>query len=100
MVQYNDTSVAYIGGNPDTLSDSIDTYNFVTETFEDDTAMIPYNLTHNLCAVIPVGVNGNPTVVISKKFIIHCFTLFSLDKYQYVYGQKPFGRPLSLRCSH
>jgi hypothetical protein len=64
MVQYNDTHIAYIGGNPDTLSDSIDTYDFVTETFEDDTAMMPYNLTHNLCAVIPVGVNGNPTVVI------------------------------------
>jgi hypothetical protein len=64
MVQYSDTSVAYIGGNPDTLSDSIDTYNFVTETFENDTAMMPFNLTHNLCAVIPVGINGNPTVVI------------------------------------
>jgi len=64
MVHYNDTSVAYIGGNPSTLSESIDTYNFVTETFEDDTATLPFNLTHTLCAVIPVGLNGNPTVLI------------------------------------
>jgi len=64
MIQYNDTHIAAIGGTPKECSDKIDTYNFVTEEFQENVATLLFNRTHHLCALIPEGKDGNPTVVI------------------------------------
>ena len=69
MIQYNDTHIAAIGGTPKECSDKIDTYNFVTEEFQENVATLLFNRTHHLCALIPEGKDGNPTVVICKHFL-------------------------------
>ena len=76
MIQYNDTHIAAIGGTPKECSDKIDTYNFVTEEFQENVATLLFNRTHHLCALIPEGKDGNPTVVICKYFLsLFCFRL-------------------------
>ena len=68
MIQYNDTHIAAIGGKITDFdySDKIDTYNFITEEFTEDVATLEFNRTQHLCALIPEGENGNPTIVICK----------------------------------
>ena len=70
MIQYNDTHIAAIGGKITDFdySDKIDTYNFITEEFMEDVATLKFNRTQHLCALIPEGDNGNPTIVICKYF--------------------------------
>ena len=87
MIQYNDTHIAAIGGTPKECSDKIDTYNFVTEEFQENVATLLFNRTHHLCALIPEGKDGNPTVVICKQFLsLFCFKFLSnifLSQYQW-----------------
>lgn len=72
-VMINSTMAAHIGGTPNAVGSTIDTYDFETNTENQQVvAEMPFNRKMHACATIPVGPNGNPTVAIRKSNCVCC----------------------------